>query len=373
MTGLPFTDPVATPAVRTPKLKISQQQDSGGGLGGLAGTAAALLGGEQGADPWQAYLMMMRLTLGSGNHVGHAILHVMDGDAAPEANLGDKLDIALSFDDDAETPIFTGSIQKIEATVAGYRRLTVTSPLLALSQKRINTSFEEQSADDILQALLAETDVEAGNIASGGQYPFYVVSDRRSLLDHIQRLCAQQNWLCFCGPDGKLNAQSVAAADAAKSFAYGSDIIEMEHGTRLAALSGLKVIGGGAASSNGADAWNWLTKDPKALSETGEPGRVVAMRALRDAQAAQSFGESLVAQDAQQTSYLRLLTSAAPEVLPGNAFSVEGVPTGTTDGTYVAERVVISFDRSQGFQSRIEGFNRDAVSAGALGAPGGLL
>ena len=35
MTGLPFTDPVATPAVRTPKLKISQQQESGGGLGGL--------------------------------------------------------------------------------------------------------------------------------------------------------------------------------------------------------------------------------------------------------------------------------------------------------------------------------------------------
>ena len=367
MTGLPFTDPVATPAVTTPRLKISQQQSGGGGLGGLADVAGGLLGAGQGGDPWMDYLMAMRLQLGTGNHVDHAILHVMDGEEAPEAALGDTLELSLGYSDDAETLIFTGSIERLETTVAGYRRLTLTCPFLALAQKRVNASFEEQSADDIVQSLLAETDVEAGNIDRGVQYPYYVVSDRRSLLEHIQQLCAQQNWLCYCGPDGKLNAHAASGAEDSRTFAYGSDIIELEHGTRNAALGGVKVIGGGAATSNGADAWNWLTKDPKVLSEAGDASRVVPVRALRDAEGAQGYSDSLVARDVENGNQLPLLTSAAPEVLPGKLFTVEGLPAAAANGSYVAEQVIVSFDRSLGFQSSIAGFNRDAGGGGGLG------
>ena len=64
MTGLPFTDPIAAPAVRTPELKIAGQ--AGGGPGGLASAAGALLGESPGADAWSSYLLAMRLTLGSG-------------------------------------------------------------------------------------------------------------------------------------------------------------------------------------------------------------------------------------------------------------------------------------------------------------------
>lgn len=371
MTGLPFTDPIAAPAVRTPQLRIAGQ--AGGGPGGLASAAGALLGERPGADPWSSCLLAMRLTLGLGGHVDYAVLHVLDGDGAPAAALGDALEFSLGYDDEGETRLFTGSVSRLENTVAGFRRLTVASPLLALSQKRINSSFEEQSASDIVRALLGETDVEAGTVDAGGQYPFYVVSDSRSLLEHIQCIAQQQNWLCFCGPDGRLNAHAVTAGEAARTFAYAVDILELEHGAQPGSLSGVRVVGGGAATSSGAQAWNWLTKDPKVLSETGDGARVVPMRALRNAPAAQSFGAELAAADARNASRIRLLTPAAPEVLPGVAFAVDGAPSADANGTYVTERVVISFDRQRGFLSRIEGFNRDAAASGPAGALGGLL
>jgi hypothetical protein len=371
MTGLPFTDPIAAPAVRTPHLRITGQ--AGGGPGGLASATGALLGESPGADPWSSFLLAMRLTLGLGGHVDYSILHVLDGDDAPATALGDGLEFSLDYDGEGETRFFTGSVSRLENTVAGYRRLTVASPFLALSQKRLNSSFEEQSASDIVRALLGETDVEAGTVDAGEQYPFYVVGDDSSLLEHIRYIAQQQDWLCYCGPDGRLNAHAVTSGEAARTFAYGVDILELEHGAQPGSLSGIRVVGGGAATSNGAQAWNWLTKDPKVLNEMGDSARVVPMRALRNAPAAQNFGASLTAADARDANRIRLLTPAAPEVLPGEAFIVDGAPTAEANGTYVTERVVISFDRERGFLSRIEGFNRDAAASGLSGALGGLF
>ncbi|WP_020408676.1 hypothetical protein [Hahella ganghwensis] len=373
MVSLPFTDPVAAPAVRTPKLKISQKQSASDGLGGLADAAGALLGGNPGPDPWSTHLIGLRMSLSLGDHVGSVILHILESESAPEASLGDELELALGFDDETETPIFTGKIQRLENHLAGYRRLTITSPFLELSQKRINASFEEQSASDIVQSLLGETNVGAGSIDSGEQYSFYVVSDRLSLLQHIQAISAQQNWICYCGANGQLNAHALDTGEEAKVFAYGSDIIELEHWVQEAALTGVKVVGGGAATSQGSDAWNWLTKDPKALAEAGESGRVVPMRVLRDAPSAQNFSAALMSKDAQATNRVRLTSSAAPEVLPGTYFEITGAPFSAANAIFVAEKVVMTFDRSKGFLSFIEGFSRDSAGTSALGSLGGLL
>ncbi len=373
MVSLPFTDPVATPAVVAPKLKISQQQDAGGGLGGLADAAGGLLGGGQGPDPWSTHLLYMRMSLALGDHVDHVVLHLLETDSAPATQLGDQLDVALGYGEDSETLLFTGTIQGMETTLAGYRRLIVTSPLLELAQKRLNSSFEEQSASDIIQALLGETEVAAGTVDSGEQYPFFVVSDRHSLLAHIQLIAQQQNWLCFCGPDGQLNARAIGSESAAKTFAYGVDIIDLQHWTQNPALAGVKVVGGGAATSNGSDAWNWLTKEPKAMSEAGDSSQVVSLRALRDSPGTQNHADYLMAQSQSATNRVRLQTSAAPEVVIGAAFEITGAPDSATNGIFVADRVVISFDQMQGFTSIIEGFNRDAAGAGGLGALGGLL
>lgn len=371
MTGLPFTDQTVSPAVRAPVLKISQASEPAGGLGGLAGAAADLLGGRSGPDPWQSYLVNMRMTLALGQ-VGHVSLHLLEGEEAPQVSLGDKLEFSLGFDDEGDAPIFTGSVSALQSTVAGYRRVTLTSPLLTLAQQRLNSSFEEQTSGDIIQSLLGETDVEPGNIDSGELYPFYVVSDTRSLLEHINRLAYRQNWICYGGPDGRLNAHEVASGEPARSFAYGADIIGLKHSTRESAVAGVKVIGAGAASGSGAQAWSWLTKTPGVTGSSGSPDRVVPARALRSNDAAQHYATALQSRDARKTKQLQLLTAAAPEVLPGLAFSVEEAPDGDANGTYVAERVVLSFDMERGFLSRIDGFSQDA-GGGAAGLLGGLL
>ena len=373
MVSLPFTDPVAAPAVRTPQLKIQTLQASSSGLGGLADVATSLLGGNSGPDPWATHLISMRMQLALGDHVDHVILQVLETEQAPDTALGTTLSIALSFDDGEEIDLFTGNIQRQETLLAGYRRVLVSSPLLQLSQQRLNSSFEEQSAKDIIQSLLAETDVAAGTIDSGERYPFYVVSDRQTLLQHIQVIAELQNWLCYAAADGSLNAHALNNAEQAKVFAYGSDIIAMTHRTQNLAQAGVKVVGSGAATSNGADAWNWLSKEPKTLAESGASGEVFSASSLRDTTSAENFSAALGAKSARASNRVQLQTTAAPEVLPGSAFEIQSAPNAAANAIYVAERVTISFDRQTGFVSHIDGFNREAGAASLGGALGGLL
>lgn len=374
MVSLPFTDPVASPAVLTPRLKISQQQDSAGaGPGGLAEVASSLLGAAQGPDPWMSHLLGMRMTLALGAHVDNVVLHILDTAEAPAARLGDSVTISLGYGDDADIPLFTGAVQSLQTTLSGSRRMLLAGPALALARMRLNSSYQEQSAEDIILALLGEANVVAGTIDSGLQYPFYAVSDRHTLLAHIQALSEQQNWLCYVDADGLLNAHRAGSDDPARTFAYGVDLIELEHRTLTAPLAGIRVIGGGAATGNGADAWNWLSKTPGAGGEAGDGSRVVAQQALRDAPGAQGYADYLMARGTRAGNRVWLQTAAAPEVLPGRAFGISGAPAANADGVYLAERVVIGFDRQRGFISTIEGCSRDAATGDGAGLPGGLL
>lgn len=373
MTILPFTNPVASPAVSAPSLKISPQQESGSALGGLAGVAGDLLGGGAATDPWNTHLLSLRMDLAMGDHVDSAVLYLLEAESTPATSLGDVLEISLGPDAESETLIYTGAVERVETALSGYRRVTLASPLLALAQSRLNGSYQEQSASDIVRSLLAETEVTAGNIDSGELYPFYAVSDKRTLLFHIHEICRQQNWLFYASGDGGLNAHALAAGDANKTFAYGVDIIELQHWQRLPSLTGSKVIGGGAATSQGKDAWSWLTKEPRVLTESGDGRPVFARQALRDVPGTQAYAGYLSAQDQANSHRVRLRTIAAPEVLTGSAFGISGAPHSAANGTFVADRVVISFDRTDGYISLIEGFNRDAAGSSALGALGDLL
>jgi len=370
MVSLPFTDPVATPAVVTPTLKVRRQGSSDAGLGQ---GALDLLGASPNPDAWMAHLLSMRMTLACGDHVDNVVLHLLETEQTPATALGDRLQIALGYGDDGETPLFSGTVAQVETTLSGYRRLVLTSPLLQLAQGRLNGSFEEQSAGDIIRALLGETDVTAGEISPGSQYPFYVVSDRSPLLAHINVLCQQQNWLCYCGADGSLNARTVGEKPPVRTLAYGVDLLELRHWQRSPALAGVKVVGDGAAASKGADAWNWLTKETQATGEAGAGNVVVSQGALRDNAASKSFAQSILADSERAANRVQLQTSAAPDILPGAPFDISGAPTEAANGTFVAERVVISYDQRSGFISTIKAFNRAAGTGDGAGPGGGLL
>jgi len=371
MVGLPFTDPVESPAVVEPQLKISVEQESSGGLGGAAGLASDLLGNNEGPDPWLTHLMQMKTELRSGAQVSHATLFVADSETAPEVSLGDTLKLELGYGDSGSVPFFKGSIEKVESSIDGYKRVVVVSPLIELAKKRINQSFEEQSAGDVVNSLAGETSIETDNVESGNQYPFLVVSDRQSLLEHIHAIARQQNWLCYDGPEGKLNAHKLTAGEVAKTFAYGSDVMELHHWKKNSGLEGAKVIGSGAATSNGSSAWSWLTKEPKVVSESGTGIPVVPSRALRDNPGAQGMLDRLLAEDQQKTNRVRIKTGAAPEVRVGSLFEITEAPN-DANGRYFADQIILEFDRENGFVSIVEGFSESA-SSGGLGGLGGLL
>lgn len=372
MVSLPFTDTVAAPAVVTPVLRVSEAGPAAGIAGGLAGAAAGLLGGSQATDPWSTHLLSLRMTLACGDHVDSVVLHLLESDQAPATALGDTLEIALGYGDESPTPLFSGSIEHLETTIAGYRRLVLASPALKLAHKRLNTSFEEQSAGDILRSLLDSAGVEAGAIDRGQQYPFYAVSDHRSLLAHVDTLSRQQGWLCYCGADGQLNCREVGPGTAASTLAYGVDLTELRHWSRPPDATGFRVIGSGAASSQGAGTWHWLTKEPKTFAESGDAAITRPERSLRDTAAARARADALAAEVNRQTRRVCLQTAAAPDIVAGSLFDISGAPDSSANGTYVADRVVMTYAPLEGFLSQVEGFRRDSAGS-PLSAAGGLL
>lgn len=375
MVGLPLDTGNPQPAIRKPLFTIATGgADSGGALGGLAGAAADLLGGGGGVDPWQRAVQAITVQQGLAPIADHAIIVLRADSDAPSIALDDALQLSLGYQDSDAVAVLSGHISRIQRDIRGGYRITLANGAHRLLRTRINNSFEDQSAGDIVSHLAAAADVETDNVDGGIDYPFYVVDDRRSLYHHMTVLAQQNGFALYFSAQGKLNFAPLNG-DSVAQFNYGIDLIALQHVESPALFEQITVVGSGAAGSDGADAWPWITGQRDAISAQDGSGNAAAIArysALRSADAVNTAAGAQRNHIAAKVSSGRLRVPGAPGVLPGSAFEIASTPDGALDGKYVARRVTHSLNKRGGFVTDIT-FTGQPGASGGLGGLGGSV
>jgi phage protein D len=235
---------------------------------------------------------------------------------------------------------------------------------------RLNQSYEQQSAGDIVADLAAQAGVDTDTNESGTDLPLYVIDDRRSAWDHIARLAQDSGYGAYITTDNRLYFGPLATGQAVQTFTYGHDILAFQS-TQIGSLPTVyTVVGEGAAGSEGDDAWCWIVKDPASVTaETGDgPGtRIVARPSMRSAAAVQAGADGLAAAGQRRLNTGRVLTAGAPVVTVGSTIELSDLPVAALNGACLVMRVIHEYSKRHGFVSRI-----DFCQTGANGI-GGLL
>lgn len=348
-------------AVRRPALSIEFAAGGGGagGLGGLAGAAAGALGiGTGGStDPWQQTLVSLRVDLGIAPFVDGVEVILATGEQAPAVALEDEGTVSLGYADSAPELVFTGAIANLQHSLHGVTHLTATSGSARLSRLRLNQSYEQQTAGQIVQDLAGRAEVSTDTIEDGIDLPFYVIDDRRTAYQHIAILARKSGYLSYFTPKGKLNFAPAQAEAVVQTFTYGVDILALDVMETTPAIANVTTVGEGAAGSQGQNAWGWLIKDPAAVqgnSGSDPPQRLVSDASLRSQDAAQTAATALVDAANRMSINGRLLVPGSSTVTVGSAIEITAAPTAAFNGTFLVHHLSHHYSKQEGFKTVIE-------------------
>lgn len=332
---------------------IARIEENGGG--GLSGALASGIPGLPTTDPWTDSLLSVRLTSGAAPGVDIVTIELASSARPSSLAPGDALSVALGYEDEGATRVFSGTIDQIEHQLTGILRLSLVDGGAALARLRHRQSFERQSAGAIVRELAAAASVPTGTIEEGVELAFFALDDRRSAWSIIAELALRNGFLARVTPAGELDFSPTPTAPT-RTFRYGQDVLALDVARRNAPLGSVVAQGEGAAGSEGQHAWGWLIKDPASVTSragSGEPGRFLVDPAIRSAAASRqaAAGYLAAANTAQLTG--TLLVPGAPNVHVGSAVEIAAMPEDPLNGIFTITALRHEFDKQRGFRTRL--------------------
>jgi len=326
--------------------------------------------GESGADVWAEALVTVVLEAGLVPFADAVTMRLAGGASVPGVALEDSGTVELGYEDGSTETVFTGQVEEVRHSVQGTTWITAVNGGALLSRTRVNQSYEQQKAGDIVKDLAGRAGVETDTVEDGADFPFYVVDDRPSAYQHVAALARKSGYLAFFTPEGKLNFVPFTAGQAVQTFTYGEDVLSLHATEAPPAVGAVTTVGEGAAGSQGQEAWSWLVKDPSAVTASagsGSPERLVQDASLRSTEAAQGAVDG-IAGAAEGTRLIgEFLVPGAPAVVVGSAVEIVDAPQDTLNGLFLVRRVRHRFSKREGFITLI------CFGSGANGGLGGLL
>jgi phage protein D len=366
-----------TPGVRRPKFEISF--GAGGGDSGptdLLSSAAAAIGlGGSGEDPWQRSVASVCVEVGLAPEVDVAEIVLASDSQAPAVAIDDEGTIALGYEDEGTSAVYAGRIESIVRSAGGPLRITIANATSALAALRVQQSYENQAAGDVVDELAGRADVDTGNVVAGPDLAFLVLDGGSSAWEHVARLARVSGHHARITADNELNFAPADDGPPLQTFTFGMDVLSLERREAAASFDNVTIAGEGAAGSQGQEAWNWLIKEPAPVTGAAGQGsrvRAFADRALRTAEAVRGAAQALADAAARAATVGTLLTPGAAKVVPGARIAIASSQDGTLDGEYLVTRVRHIYDKRTGFRSRIT-FAGSGGAAGGGGLLGGLL
>lgn len=326
--------------------------------------------GSASADEWTQNVVAIRSEAGLAPFTDVAHVFVYAGDDAPQVAVGDTGSLALGYEDDSEVTILTGTVDSVLRTTGGLTRVSVVNGGTSLCSLRVNQSYEDQNAGEVVTDLAGRSSADTEAIEDGVEFPFHVVDDRRNAYQHIASLAVTSGFIAYFTPDGGLMFAPYSDGQPVQAFSYGSEILSLSVSEAAPIVGAVTTIGESASGGEGAEAWSWLIKDPApvtAESGDGDPARLITDSSLRSSDAAQGAADGLVGLMSMAAMTGTLAVPGAPAVVVGATIKISDAPSDALNGTCMVRRVRHNYDARRGFTTVID------FSKSGDGALGGLI
>src|SRR5215212_2104046 len=195
--------------------------DTDGSVPTLQRPVLAVEFGDGGTDAWEQGFVTLSVETGLAPAVDVVETCVSVGKQAPNPAVGDTGHVSLGYEDSSTDLVFTGEVEGVRYTVQDTTRIAATNGGATLSALRVNQSYEQQKAGDIVKDLAGRAGVGTDTVEEGVEFPFYVVDDRRSAYQHIAALARKSGYLAWFTPEGKLGFAPFVAERPVQTFTYG--------------------------------------------------------------------------------------------------------------------------------------------------------
>jgi hypothetical protein len=295
------------------------------------------------------------------------------GWASPVADVqpGASLEVALGYDDAPET-VLTGDVDEVSRRAWGLVVDALARPA-RLIKARVGRSFVGMPAGNIVRDLIAEADVDAGEVDAGPTLAAFHVDERAHIwahLLHLSRIAFSElstagngdlNFRLSPGAEAGLGGLAGAAVGAVSGAAssllgigggrrFGAEIHEMAVNAAGALTPAPTVAPFGAASELGPGSWHVLVKDPVGASPAGS---VLIPASLRDRDASAQLEGSLRAAAERAATAAWVTVTGDPTIRAGDTVQLTELPGGG-DVSVRVTRLEHRFSRTAGFVTRIE-------------------
>lgn len=321
---------------------------------------------------WKRHIVSLTLEFGLAPFADVVVVCLSGSEEAPTVAVDDPGTISLGYEDGATELVFAGQVASVQHSVHAITRVTAVNGSALLSQLRVNQSYEQQAAGDVVRDLVGKAGVRTGTIEGGVSFPFCVVDDGQNAYQHIAALSKKSGYLAYFTPQGALNFAPFTAGRAAQTFNHGEDILSLHATQASPVVRTVTTVGEGAAGSQGQEAWSWLVKDPSSVTGTvgtGGAERQVQDASLRSGDAAQTAADG-IGNAADRTNLTgELLVPGSPAVVVGSAIEIVDAPQDVMNGLFLVRRVRHRFSKAEGFTTLIS-FGKTGDGVPGLG---GLL
>ena len=292
-----------------------------------------------------------------------------------EVKEGDAITITLTAGEVSQT-VFTGEVASSDADF-GLTRIAGTGGARNLAAARVNQVFENQSADRIIADIAGQAGASVGQISAAIHYPYLVIDETRPVFDHIKRLAAREGMECYFNAADELTVEKFAKTSADHELYYGIHILDLRSFVTRPVADHTRVYTESPASSQGQDAWHWLTKDSSSFqSEVGSGANLLALSdgAVRTKDAADQLSVSKHGAIKDSSTLGRVALLGNPAIAVADAIEIKDAPKPELNGLFKVSAVEHRFSKHEGYITQVDFTGQGGADAagGLLGALGGL-
>jgi phage protein D len=311
--------------------------------------------GSASASEWAGALSFVTVEAGLAPAVDVVEIALAPGQHAPAVAVGDTGGVSLGYAGSL-TAVFAGTVASVRRSIDGATRVAATNAGGALARTRVNQSFEQLSAGEIVSELAGRAGVTPAMVADGVDFPFYVVHDGRSAWVHVATLARVCGFAASVDATGGL-VFGPPQTTPVRKFSYGADVLTLQAARSVPSLGAVTVVGEGAAGSDGWDAWNWLVHDSSGVTRTagsGEPKRLFQDASLRSPDAARTAADGASAAARSVVVSGRVVVPGAPDLTAGCTIEIAGAPDADLNGVCTVRALRHRFAKRGGFVTTID-------------------
>lgn len=255
---------------------------------------------------------------------------------------------------DSGTSVFAGTVQSLEYTLNEVHGIAHGTQK-GLVETRVDETFVDQNAGDIVTALADQAGIETGTVEPGIRLPRYLAHGNLSLFDHLHVLARICGVDIFTDEAGKVNFTKREAFTADHTFQYGVNLIDARITRTKPAVSSVQVVPESPASQEGTEAASWFVKSSQQIAATTGQGNTRRFTsALCATKEAAQTAATAYQRDIQRRSVKgQIMVMGLAGALPGQVAQLKQMPDETLNGMYEISGVDHCLDGISGFQTTI--------------------